>query len=341
MNPPTDTLEISLECNETCFEMPEWLEVLEKDPNRQVFAYPGWNRAWWDEFKAGKDLLLMMMKRKGETVAVVPLYRRTDTGRKTLRFVGGIDLTDYLGPICALEDREAVAAALVDWLATTDVEWEEFDAHNMPVPLGFTEYLVERADAKGFTYELEQEETSAVLPLPTTWDAYLASLVSKERHELKRKRRRLEREHPDARFRTATPETLDADFKTFVEMHRGAEGHKGHFMKPEIATFFRRVADTFMPLGWLRLDFLEIGDTAVASTFGFEIERKFYLYNSAYEPDAARLSPGLVLVSELVKESIEKGLEIFDFLRGPERYKYQLGAQAVPLNNVRIMKEAA
>lgn len=338
---PAAALEVDLECAESCFDLPEWPSVLDSDPNRQVFAYPAWNRAWWEEFKAGKDLFLMTMKRGTETVAIVPLYRRTDTGKNVLRFIGGIDLTDYLGPICSLEDRGEVAAALVEWLATTDVEWDEFDAHNMPVPLGFAEFLVERADAKGFAFQLEQEETSAVLPLPTDWDAYLASLVSKERHELKRKRRRLGREHPDARFRTATVETLDADFQTFVDMHRGAEGHKGHFMKPEIATFFRRVADAFMPLGWLRLDFLEIGETAVASTFGFEIERKFYLYNSAYDPDAARLSPGLVLVSELVKDSIEKGLEVFDFLRGPERYKYQLGAQAVPLNNVRIMRSAA
>jgi CelD/BcsL family acetyltransferase involved in cellulose biosynthesis len=134
---------------------------------------------------------------------------------------------------------------------------------------------------------------------------------------------------------------LERDLKVFVEMHRGAEGHKGHFMRPEVATFFERLAYAFVQGDRLRLDFLEVGDRAIASTFGFEVERKFYLYNSAYEPDAARLSPGLVLVSELVKGSIEKGLELFDFLRGPERYKYQLGAQAVPLNNVRIQRMSA
>ena len=333
------TLDIQLDCTERCFDLPAWRELLGRDPNRQLFAYPEWNRAWWEEFKTGKDLFLMTMSRGGEPAAVVPLYRRVHEGRKLLRFIGGIDLTDYLGPICSLEDRGDVAEALVEWLATTDVEWDEFDAHNMLVPLGFSEHLVERADARGFYFQIEQEETSAILPLPHEWEAYLMTLDKKERHELRRKRRRLEREHPDARVRTATPETLDADFKTFVEMHRGAEGHKGHFMRPEIATFFRRIADAAMPLGWLRLDLLEIGDRAVASTFGFEIERKFYLYNSAYEPDAARLSPGHVLVSELVKRCIEHGLEVFDFLRGPERYKYQFGAQPVPLNNVRILKD--
>ena len=330
----TMTLEVGLDCDERCFELPHWRELLASDPNRHIFATPEWNRVWWDEFGAGKDLFILTMRRGDEIVALVPLYRKHDGNFKILRFLGGIDLTDYLGPICSLEDRAEVADALVDWLADTPVEWDAFDAHNMPVPFGFADYLVERADRHGFDFKLEQEETSAVMPLPADWDAYLESLDSKERRELKRKRRRLIREVPDAAFRSATEETLDADLKLFVEMHRGAEGHKGHFMRPEIATFFERLARSFMPLGWLRLDFLEIGGKPVASTFAFELDDTFYLYNSAYEPDFARLSPGVVLVSRLVEHSIEKGLTRFDFLRGPERYKYQLGAQAVPLNNV-------
>jgi CelD/BcsL family acetyltransferase involved in cellulose biosynthesis len=172
--------------------------------------------------------------------------------------------------------------------------------------------------------------------LPSTWESYLDLLEPKERRELRRKRRRFEREVPDAVFRRATEETLSDDLKTFVAMHRGAEGHKGHFMKPEIATFFERVAYALLPLGWLRLDLLEVGGRAVASTFSFQLKNTFYLYNSAYEPEAARLSPGVVLVSRLVEEAIDGGLRTFDFLRGDERYKYQLGAQTVPLNNVRI-----
>lgn len=336
MTPLMTTLEIGLDCTERCFELPEWHELLVSDPDRHIFGTPLWNQLWWEEFGAGKDLFILTMKRGGEIAAVVPLYRKVQDGRRILRFIGGIDLTDYLGPICSLEDRDDVADTLVEWLLTTDAEWDELDAHNMPVPFGFAEFLVERADARGIAFRGDQEETAAVLPLPSEWEGYLESLEAKERRELKRKRRRLAREIPDARFRTATADTLDADLKTFVDMHRGAEGHKGHFMKPEIATFFERVARRFIEVGWLRLDLLEVGDRAIASTFSFQTSNTFYLYNSAYEPDAARLSPGLVLVSELVKRSIERGLKQFDFLRGPERYKYQLGAQPVPLNNVRL-----
>ncbi|HJR45522.1 MAG TPA: GNAT family N-acetyltransferase [Actinomycetota bacterium] len=341
MTSTSTILDISLDCTERCFDLPEWQQLLETDPDRHIFATPRWAKLWWDEFRTGKDLFLLTMKRAGDVAAVVPLYRKTEGERRLLRFIGGIDLTDYLGPICSLEDRADVAETLVEWLLTTEVAWDEFDAHNMPVPFGFAEFLVESADRRGLDFKLDQEETAAVLMLPPDWDTYLEGLESKQRRELKRKRRRLGREMPDHRFRTTTSESLEADLRIFVDMHRGAEGHKGHFMKPEIATFFERVARSFDEVGWLRLDFLEIGDRAVASTFSFRADNSFYLYNSAYEPDAARLSPGLVLVSELVRESIEKGVTYFDFLRGPERYKYELGAQAVPLHNVRLMNPSS
>lgn len=335
------TLDVRVDCTEQCFDLPQWRELLARDPNRHVFATPEWNKLWWEEFGGDKDLFLLTMSRGEDVAAIVPLYRKTEGGRRILRFIGGIDLTDYLGPICLLDDRDHVAEALIAWLRGTTDEWDELDAHNMPVPLGFAEFIVDHADRAAMEFHLDQEETSAVLPLPGDWDGYLASLGSKDRHELRRKRRRVERDHPDAVVRTATPETLVADFKTFVEMHRGAEGHKGHFMRPEIATFFERVARSFMELGWLRLDITEIADRAIASTFGFVLDGTFYLYNSAYDPDLARLSPGFVHVSELVKNSIEEGIKTFDFLRGPEKYKYQMGAQAVPLNNVRVVNRQA
>ena len=329
-------LETSLERSEDCFDMSGWKELLKRDPDRHIFATPEWNRCWWEEFKAGKEIYTLVMRRDGELAALVPLYLKREGDRSILRFIGGIDLTDYLGPICAIEDRAEVAEATVAWLQDAPITWSEFDGHNMPVPFGFAEYLVDHADRRGFELDLTQEETSAVLVLPGSWEEYEASLDPKERHELRRKRRRFVREHPDAGMRSATEETLERDLDTFVEMHRGAEGMKGHFMRPEIATFFRRVAEALMPLGWLRLDLLEIGDRAVAATFSFQLENTFYLYNSAYEPDARRLSPGLVLVSQLVQRAIDEGRRQFDFLRGPERYKYQLGAEALPLNNVRI-----
>src|SRR3990170_5006022 len=237
-----EPLEVSVECDERCFDLPEWRERLARDPDRHIFATPEWNKLWWEEFGEDKELFLLKMCRGENVAALVPLYLKREGDRKILRFVGGIDLTDYLGPICSLDDRGDVAEALIGWLAATNVEWDELDAHNMPVPFGFAEFLVERADDRGFSFALDQEEISATLLLPDDWDSYLSGLNSKDRHELKRKMRRLGREHPDAVVRQSTNDTLEGDLKLFFELHRGAEGHKGHFMRPDIATFFERIA---------------------------------------------------------------------------------------------------
>ena len=334
----TMTLEVSVVRDGDPFQLPEWEQLLHRDADRHIFATQEWNRLWWDEFGAGKELIVLVVRRDSDVVGIVPLYRKSDGGKAVLRFNGGIDLTDYLGPVCSRSDCGDVAAALVDWLIGTDIAWDEFDAHNLPVPLGFAESLVDHADRRDLQFKLDQEETSAVLLLPDDWEDYMSRLRSKERHELKRKRRRIGREHSDARLRTGTDETLEIDLKTFVEMHRGAHGHKRHFMRPDVAGFFERVANVFSSKGWLRLDFLEIGGRAVASTFSFEVDGRLYLYNSAYEPEAARLSPGFVLVSMVVESAIGHGLKVFDFLRGPERYKHHLGAEPVPLNNVRLLR---
>lgn len=317
-------------------DLAEWRELLGRDPERHIFATPEWNRIWWEEFHRDKDLFALTMRRDGELFGVAPLYRKNEPERRILRWIGGIDLTDYLGPICSLDDRKDVAETLLRWLAETEISWDEFDAHNMPAPFGFSEFLAQAAARYGFSFSSEEEETSAVLELPQQFDGYLAALPSKNRHELKRKRRRLSREHPDATIRRATSETLDEDLRIFVDMHRGAEGMKGHFMRPEIATFFERVARALDELGWLRLDFLEVAGRPLATTFSFEYNGTFYLYNSAFDQQWRHLSPGLVLVSYLIEGSIEVGLERFDMLRGPERYKYQLGAAGVPLHNVRV-----
>lgn len=328
--------EVTVSHDPSVFNTPGWRRLLGSHPRPHLFATPEWNRTWWDEFHPGKELFVLTIEREGTPMAIVPLYRKIEDGRKVFRFVGGIDLTDYLGPICAPDDRAATARILVDWLVRTEISWDEFDAHNLPVPEGFADALIGETDRAGLEFRLDEEETAAVLRLPDSFEEYLSSLSSKERHELKRKRRRIARDHPDVDVRTATNETLEADLKIFVEMHRGAEGHKGHFMKPEIATFFERLAREFDAAGWLRLDLLEVAGKPIASTFAFEVGRDFYLYNSAYEPDFRTSSPGFILVAELIEDAIERGLKVFDFLRGPERYKYQLGSEAVPLYNVRI-----
>ena len=68
-----------------------------------------------------------------------------------------------------------------------------------------------------------------------------------------------------------------------------------------------------------------------AAIFSFADEHGFYLYNSAFEPAVGHLSPGNVILSHLIESTIASGLQVFDFLKGDENYKFRLGAIPRPL----------
>jgi CelD/BcsL family acetyltransferase involved in cellulose biosynthesis len=86
----------------------------------------------------------------------------------------------------------------------------------------------------------------------------------------------------------------------------------------------------------LRLGGIQVDKVTAAMTMGFDYDDSHYLYNSAYDPQFSDLSVGLLCKVLCLKESIEKGRKKWNFLKGAEPYKYQLGGQEVPLYNCLI-----
>lgn len=330
-------MEVKAHPIEGAFDLPEWQELLEADPNRHIFATPEWNRLWWDRFGEGKQGGLVLTFSDPGTVALAALtIDRTEQGRR-VRFLGGDDLTDYQGPLIAFEKhRPAVAEAFIRYLVETFDEWDYLEAKGLPVPFHFSEWLVEAADRMKLPFELELHELTAVLMLPDSWDTYLAGLGKKKRHELERKTRRFEREAPDAVLRSTDDGRLEEDIEAFIRLHKTSAGEKGEFMLPAREEFFREIARTLQPLGMLALDFLELDGKPIAATISFRYDNVFYLYNSAFDLTLRPISPGLILVSRLIQRSIDERARRFDFLRGRERYKYDLGAEALPLHWILI-----
>lgn len=318
------------------FELAEWQTLLEADPHRHIFLTPEWNRVWWEEFGAGKDLYVLVFY-DPEPVGLAGLMADNTASGRRFRFLGGDDLTDYLGPLSLdHEHLPAIAGSLLDFMKEEIDDWDYFDAKCLPVPFHFAEWLAEAADRLHMDFTIDQDEMTAVLLLPSSTDEYFDSLGRKERHELRRKLRRFESEAPESSLTSVTKQSLSVDLTTFAEMHRTSGGLKGKFMLPARASFFTRLAQVFEPKGMLSLDFLETQERRVATTFSFRFDQHFYLYNSAYLPEAKRLSPGLILVYQLIVRAIEQGFQKFDFLRGHERYKFDLGAQPVPLHTLTI-----
>lgn len=331
-------MDVKLTETEAAFDLPEWKTLLLEDPRRHIFSTPEWARVWWEAFGEGKRLATLTFL-DPHPVAITSLMFDTTEEGKRIRFLGGDDLTDYLGPIIAGDIHiPAVADALVGFITDELPGWDYFDAKCLPVPFRFAEWLAEAAHRRQVEFHISQDELSAVIALPSSYEEYVEALPGKKRHELRRKTRRFQAQAPGADLWRADDSDIERSLARFIEMHRASEGDKGAFMTPKRQRFFERVVEEFEPLGWLSLDFLEYQGREIAATFSFDFGGVFYLYNSAYLLDLRPLSPGLIMVTRLIERAIEQKLTRFDFLRGRERYKFDLGGQALPLHSVRIVR---
>jgi CelD/BcsL family acetyltransferase involved in cellulose biosynthesis len=298
-----------------------WRSLTEVDPEASVFHTPRFLKVYWEELGAGEALEVATVRAGGDAVAAAAFSLHGDR----LMWLGGFEVTDYMGPVGRPDDRQRAADELLVAVAARD-DWGVADLAGLPERGTWLGALSEGARRAGLRVRVELDGVAPGIDLPDSFEAYLASLPSKLRHEIRRKGRRLREAHPDARLVDARVETVSADLDRFAELHRASPGAKGRFMVPGMELFFRRLADELVSDGTMRLSFLEAGGERLAGAVGFRHRDRFLLYNSAYDHRVSKLSPGMVLVAELIREAVEEGRTSFDLLKGDVGYKYRFGA---------------
>jgi CelD/BcsL family acetyltransferase involved in cellulose biosynthesis len=268
-------------------------------------------------------------------LAFVPLRRSTDDER-VLEFIGGTDLTDYLGPVCDPADEMDIGTAVGAWLVDGADGCAAVDFRFLPPGSAFASALERKLEGSGCKVLVEPDGVVARLDLAQSWNEQLGLLASKQRHEVSRKQRRFEKlTGIKPSIRRSDKVSLPADVDSFVALHRQSRGRKAQFFVPTVSEFFQDVASRYAERGELALEFLEVDGKPLAATLSFERDGQKFLYNMAYDSTASRLSPGIVLLSELIRQEIDAGSHTFDLLRGDEDYKRRLGARMQPLIRIR------
>jgi CelD/BcsL family acetyltransferase involved in cellulose biosynthesis len=314
------------------FDEARWNGLLDRARLPSVFLTWQWQTEWSRAFAAERPKqILAATDAAGALAGLLPLYEETP-GR--WRILGGVDVSDYLDLIAPAGREEEVWAALLAHCAAHRAEW---DLHGIRAASATATVVPALAPAAGLTPTVEREDRCPVLALPKTWDEYLAKLSGKDRHELRRKIRRLERELPGASSRShATLEGWDEAMTRFLTLHRLSKVGKARFMDERMERFFRSATGRLAAAGWARLWFLEFEGEAVAAFLCLEYAGSVGLYNSGFDPARAVLAPGIVLLAHVIRDAIDRGFPIFDFLRGEEPYKYGFGPAPEDVLNVRV-----
>jgi CelD/BcsL family acetyltransferase involved in cellulose biosynthesis len=319
----------------------EWNDLLKRSAFDTLFLTWEWQRTWWEHLGEGDLFLITMRDDQGHLAGIAPLYRTISAGgERRLKIVGCVDVSDYLDIIVAQGREREVYGALLDYLDSAEMAvWDTAELCNVPEISPVHQALAEMTVERGYEFRTIVEDVCPVIDLPATWDAYLSSLDKKQRHEIRRKMRRIEREADVHWYIVDQGRDLAEEIEAFIELHQKSSADKDDFMDEQMRGFFRAVAHVLQPPGWLQLAFIEVDGQKAASMLNFDYEDTILVYNSGYDPQhRAHLSPGIVLLSYCIQHAIELGRARFDFLRGDEPYKYRFGAKETKVYRLIIVR---
>ncbi len=314
---------------------PEWAELWLAVPDATPFTHPQWFVSWLGAQPASSAALasgplFLAVRMDGALVGAASVM----PDQRVARNVGDATVTDYAFPLAAAGHEEMVAAGILEWLVedlTTGL-----DLWGMPEHSPMRPAFRLAAERFGWSYDEVDEAVCPRVALPGDFEAYVAALPRHNRHELRRKTRHLEASG-EVRYESVTGgHAILARFDRFLELMRLSRADKDEFLTDARVAVFRELALTFGDLGIARLGTLGIDGAEVAMVFCFEDETTTYLYNSGYDPELSHLAVGLVSKAYAIRDSIERGKTMFDFLRGDEAYKRHLGGIARQVLTLRL-----
>ncbi len=289
------------------------------------FVLPVWLKPWWDHLGRSAALYLLSIRHEGRTIGIAPLQRKNDK----VRLLGNENVCDNLDFIVVPDESAEFYRILLNYLKQDGVKQMELAPVRRDSSVMTDLFPV--AEKTGCRISYEGHDISFELDLPGNWDDYLNILSGKERHEIRRKLRRLYAAGHISYRLVDDVFQVKNEMETFLALFRANRPDKVDFMNDRMVSFFKGLAEALAEAQILKLFFLDLDERPIAATMCFNYQSSMYLYNNGYDKRFGSLSAGLLSKVLSIRESIQSGQKTYDFLKGAEAYKKRLGGRPIQL----------
>ncbi len=311
---------------------PEWNRLMQKCASRVPFLEHAYLKAWWTTRGGGEwnpdqtQLQIITAEQDGHLVGIAPFFKgQNRQDQPSLMFLGCVEVSDYLDFIVSAGDLPEFIPALLEYLKLVDdPAFKLLDLYNLPDATPSIPLLQQGAQSTGWNFTLEKLQSSPYITLPGDWETYLANLDKKQRHEIRRKLRRVDEESETSWYFVTEPKALESETRAFLDM-MALDPEKKAFLTQLMQDHILNTTQLAMTHGWLHLAFLKINAQKAAAYLSFQYDQRLWIYNSAWNLQFAQYSPGWILLAKIVQWGMENGINELDFMRGDESYKYKFG----------------
>jgi len=320
---PRPPAELSLEVAGELAPLRElWTKLAER--GRNLFTTWEWASTWWRCYGQDRPLRVAVVRRAGAPVGLLPLYQWRSGPLTVLRFLGH-GPGDELGPVGHPDDGVLLARALRRSL------------HQLDADLLLAEQLPRGQDWGALLggRRLAEESSPVVRFGPGGWEAYLGARSANFREQVRRRARKLAREHRVGFRLSDGSRDLDRDLDTVFRLHAARwAADPTNFLAD--AAFHRAFLPVAAEQGWLRLWFLEVDGQEVAALYGFRFAGTESYYQAGRDPAWNSYRVGFVLLAHAIRQAAEDGMSEYRLLRGGEDYKLRFAVADSGLETVAV-----
>lgn len=300
-----------------------WMDLLEKDPDANVYHRPELVRAWAETLGSAMGASPMFGQAEGDGVQVllpwVIVPHRGRIARRRMLTYSGQFVFGHHDPLIEGGHSSKIRWP-VFWDAVRDRTRAECDG-------ALFHFVSEEYTESQFSEPCGDKTTILDLDGPRDLEEILARCSKSHRGDVHRQDRRLS-EQGDISFWAASQAESDSVLTDFREKFLPAYGSiwnqhpaGNFFQKPGFTEFVERVISEGILDGWAHYSSLCVSGVPIAWLIGLFYRQTLYYWIPTYDVRWQNFSPGKILLAKLVEHGISRRWRQIDFLTGAQDYK--------------------
>jgi CelD/BcsL family acetyltransferase involved in cellulose biosynthesis len=314
-----------------------WNEILSQPENANVQLTHEWLSTWWEVFGDNKKLLLITITEGDRIVGIVPLTISKVMGKaglelRKLTFVGD-GLTDYHDLLIADTRRKEALQVLSKFVVNCKDNWDVIHFRNVRGSSPNLSMLRDTFEDTSLAFFERINTRCPYISIDGAWTDYYDALGKNIRSDIRRRTNRLAQMGTAEFVRLHQVEDVPATLNTVKSIHikcQQAKGETSWFTDEKRFRFTSLILERLGERKWLDIVFLKLNDRIIAYYLGFVYAGVVYFWNTGYDPEFSKQSPGKLLLHYWIKDSFERGYKAFDFMVGTEPYKLQWTNRMAP-----------
>lgn len=317
MDVPAYEVDVVTRVNQLRPVVAEWEQLALRCGNPLLGA--DWFLACAETLCVESDLRIVVVRSKGALCAMAPLVVARRDGVEWLELLGVSVLYEPTGFLYdGVESLRRLVGTIVGL--------------RMPMVLARipAESLIEASfrDVAPCLWIVQGRKTAsaAYVSISGTWTDYFQS-ISGSRRKRYRYQRKLTERFGQVTVRIERPRSRESLSTMLEQVFRvegaGWKGRSGSALlsNERVRGFFTRYSEMACDRGMLRICFLEVNGSPIATLLGIEYAQRLWVLKIGYDEQWALGSPGIQLTMETIRYAFEQGLEGYEFLGSEEPWQ--------------------